>query len=151
MKILPHLDKIGKSYQFFLEKENSNGGFKIKDLADYVGWTEVTAKTYISKKWDTIIEKKGENYFVKNISKYSPEAYRKWMSQANKNSQDPFKPELNEDVERFVIKARESALLALDIYNRPATIFKSEGFVVMMIIAWTSLLHAIFHKKKIKE
>ena len=143
-------DKIGKSYIFFLEKEESNTGFKIEDLTKATGWSEVTAKTYLSKKWDAILEKKGNEYFVKNISKYSKDEYTKLMSQKNKNSQDPFKPELEEDIERLVIKARESALLALDIYNRPATMFKSEGFIVMMIIAWTSLLHAIFHKKGIK-
>lgn len=143
-------DKIGKSYKFFLENEESKKGFTIKELADATGWSEVTAKTYLSKKWDSILEKKGNEYFVKNISKYSKDEYTKLMSQKNKNSQDPFKPELEEDIERLVIKARESALLALDIYNRPATMFKSEGFIVMMIIAWTSLLHAIFHKKGIK-
>lgn len=143
-------DKIGKSYKFFLENEESKKGFTIKELADATGWSEVTAKTYLSKKWDSILEKKGNQYFVKNISKYSKDEYTKLMSQKNKNSQDPFKPELEEDIERLVIKARESALLALDIYNRPATMFKSEGFIVMMIIAWTSLLHAIFHKKGIK-
>ena len=143
-------DKIGKSYVFFLGKEENNQGFTIKDLANATGWSEVTAKTYLSKKWDAILEKNGNEYFVKNISKYSKDEYTKLMSQKNKNSQDPFKPELEEDIERLVIKARESALLALDIYNRPATMFKSEGFIVMMIIAWTSLLHAIFHKKGIK-
>lgn len=142
-------DKIGKSYIFFLEKEESNTGFKIEDLVQATGWSVVTAKTYLSKKWDAVLEKKGREYFVKNLSKYSKDEYTKLMSQKNKHSQDPFKPELDEDIERLVVKARESALLALDIYNRPATMFKSEGFIVMMIIAWTSLLHAIFHKKGI--
>ena len=47
-------------------------------------------------------------------------------------------------------KARESALLAVDIYNKPATSFRSDGYIVMMIIAWTALLHAIFEHDKIK-
>ena len=50
------------------------------------------------------------------------------------------------DVEALVTKAREATLLALDIYNRPATVFRSEGFLVMMVIAWTSILHAIFER-----
>ncbi len=143
-------NKIEKSYRFFLEKEKSKKGFKIAELAKVTGWSEVTAKTYLSKKWDSLLEKRGDEYFVNNISKYNEVEYTKLMSQANKNSQDPFKPGLDEDIERLVIKARESALLALDIYNRPSTMFKSEGFIVMMIIAWTSLLHAIFHKKGVK-
>ncbi|MDY6865855.1 MAG: DUF3644 domain-containing protein [Halobacteriota archaeon] len=47
-------------------------------------------------------------------------------------------------------KARESALLAVDIYNKPATSFRSDGYIVMMIIAWTALLHAIFERDGIK-
>jgi len=47
-------------------------------------------------------------------------------------------------------KARESAILAVEIYNKPSTQFRSGGFIVLMIIAWTSLFHAIFYRKKIK-
>ena len=47
-------------------------------------------------------------------------------------------------------KARDSALLAVEIYNRPGTSFRSGGFIVMMCIAWTSLFHAIFFKRKIQ-
>ena len=47
-------------------------------------------------------------------------------------------------------KAKESALLAVDIYNKPSISFKSSGFIVLMCIAWTSLLHAIFEKQKIR-
>lgn len=47
-------------------------------------------------------------------------------------------------------KAKESALLAIDLYNKPKTDFRSGAYIVLMCIAWTSLLHAIFEKKKIK-
>ena len=46
-------------------------------------------------------------------------------------------------------KAIESAYLAVDIYNRPQTKFRTEGYIVMMIIAWTSLLHSIFEENNI--
>lgn len=39
----------------------------------------------------------------------------------------------------------DSALLAVEIYNKPRTAFRSEGFITMMIIAWTRLFHAYFH------
>ncbi|WP_372932227.1 DUF3644 domain-containing protein [Shewanella putrefaciens] len=51
----------------------------------------------------------------------------------------------------------DSALLAVEIYNKPRTTFRSEGFITMMIMAWTRLFHAHFnntigdkyyHKKK---
>jgi len=47
-------------------------------------------------------------------------------------------------------KARDSAILAVEIYNKPAVQFKSGGFIILMIIAWTSLLHAVFFRDKIK-
>jgi hypothetical protein len=47
-------------------------------------------------------------------------------------------------------KAREAALLAVDNYNRPGTVFRSANYIVLMIIAWTALFHAIFAKRKIK-
>ena len=37
----------------------------------------------------------------------------------------------------------------MDIYNKPRTDFRSGGFVVLMCIAWLSLLHSVFEKKKI--
>jgi len=50
----------------------------------------------------------------------------------------------------LIEKAKESALLAVDIYNKPKTSFRAGGFVVLMCIAWTALLHAIFEKQKKK-
>lgn len=47
-------------------------------------------------------------------------------------------------------KALDSALLAVETYNKPAIKFKSNGYIVLMCIAWTSLFHAIFIRKKIK-
>lgn len=39
----------------------------------------------------------------------------------------------------------DSALLAVEIYNKPRTAFRSEGFITMMVIAWTRLFHAHFN------
>lgn len=47
-------------------------------------------------------------------------------------------------------KARESALLGVETYNRPGTRFRSGGYIVLMCIAWTALFHAIFFKRRIK-
>ncbi|MDD4591647.1 MAG: DUF3644 domain-containing protein [Parabacteroides sp.] len=47
-------------------------------------------------------------------------------------------------------KALDSALLAVETYNKPAIKFKSGGFIVLMCIAWTSLFHAIFFRRGIK-
>jgi len=47
-------------------------------------------------------------------------------------------------------KARESAFLAVETYNRPRTSFRSGGYIVLMCIAWTALFHAIFFKRNVK-
>ena len=46
-------------------------------------------------------------------------------------------------------KAKDSAVLAVDVFNKPKTAFRSGAFIVLMSIAWLSLLHAIFEKQKI--
>ena len=47
-------------------------------------------------------------------------------------------------------KSRESALAAVQIFNNPNISFKSEIYVVLMIISWTYLLHAYYRGKKIE-
>ncbi len=54
------------------------------------------------------------------------------------------------DVKALVEKARETALLAVETYNRPTANFRSGAYVVLMIIAWTSLFHAMFLRKGTK-
>lgn len=44
-------------------------------------------------------------------------------------------------------KARSSALAAVDAYNRPGPRFRTAQYLVLIIIAWTAVFHAIFYKK----
>lgn len=44
--------------------------------------------------------------------------------------------------EELLKKSREAALAAVQVFNNPNVTFKSETYVVLMIIAWTYLLHA---------
>ncbi len=57
---------------------------------------------------------------------------------------------MKREVKQLLQKTKDSALLAIEYYNKPAVSFKSEGFIVMMCIAWTSFFHAYFLKNKIK-
>lgn len=50
------------------------------------------------------------------------------------------------NTQNLLNKSKESCLLAVEIYNKPLVSFKSGGFIVLMIIAWTSLIHAIFER-----
>lgn len=47
-------------------------------------------------------------------------------------------------------KSREAALAAVQVFNNPLITFKSEMFIVNMIIAWTYLLHAYYRSQKIE-
>lgn len=53
-------------------------------------------------------------------------------------------------VQQCLDKSIQSALCAIEIYNKPLVRFRSGGYVTLMVIAWTSLLHALFLKRKIK-
>lgn len=48
---------------------------------------------------------------------------------------------LHPDGDELVIKAREAMLNAIQGYNNPRAVFRSECFIVLAIIAWTYLLH----------
>jgi hypothetical protein len=50
----------------------------------------------------------------------------------------------------LLIKSREAALAAVQIFNSPVITFKSEIFIVLMNIAWTYLLHAYYRRNKIE-
>jgi hypothetical protein len=49
----------------------------------------------------------------------------------------------------LVTKAKESALCAIKVFNDPLIKFKTEAFVVLMVIAWTYLLHGYYRSKGI--
>jgi len=50
----------------------------------------------------------------------------------------------------LLLKSRESALAAVQIFNSPMIAFKSEIFIVLMNIAWTYLLHAHYRREGIE-
>lgn len=143
------VDKFRASYQFFLKMQNEKKTFSSDDIAAETGWSKSTVKTYRTKKWADILINQPNKQFSVDISKYSEDAYIRMMSQNYKQSIEPFKPDLPEPVEELVIKARDSAILSIDIYNRPIAAFRSQGYIVMMIIAWTSLFHAIYENEEV--
>lgn len=50
----------------------------------------------------------------------------------------------------LLAKSREAALCAIRVFNDPHVAFKSETFIVLMIIAWTYLLHAHYRRKGVE-
>lgn len=137
---------ITLSFNFFSNMLKDGSSFSLTDISDHTGWSVSTVRTYRGKKWDEflVVESKGRYKVDAAKFKYTLVEYIRFMSQVQKYSREPSKPVLDEQVNILIQKSRESAILAIDTYNRPATSFRTQGFIVLMIIAWTSLLHAIF-------
>lgn len=49
----------------------------------------------------------------------------------------------------LLAKSREAALNAAQTFNNPLTTFKTETFIVLMVIAWMYLLHAYYRKNQV--
>jgi hypothetical protein len=47
----------------------------------------------------------------------------------------------------LLTKSREAALNAVQTFNNPLSTFKTETFIVLIVIAWTYLLHAYYRSK----
>ena len=50
----------------------------------------------------------------------------------------------------LIAKSREAALCAIRVFNDPYVSFKSETFIVLIVIAWTYMLHAHYRRKRIE-
>lgn len=50
---------------------------------------------------------------------------------------------------RLLAKSRESALAAVRVYNDPMAGYRTDTFIVLMIIAWNSLLQAILERTQV--
>ena len=50
---------------------------------------------------------------------------------------------------RLLAKSRESVLAAVRVYNDPDARFRTETFVVLMVIAWNSLLQAMLERSNV--
>jgi hypothetical protein len=57
---------------------------------------------------------------------------------------------IGKNVRPYLDKAHDSALLAVEVYNKPAIAFRSSGYISLMAIAWTSLFHAIFLRRNVR-
>ncbi|MHB1640058.1 MAG: DUF3644 domain-containing protein [Candidatus Dormibacteria bacterium] len=66
------------------------------------------------------------------------------MAVARKGAKD------HKDSESLVAAAREAALSAVRIYNDPAASFRTQAFIVLMIVAWNGLLQAILRRRSVE-
>ena len=54
---------------------------------------------------------------------------------------------LPQNVKDNIEKCRSAAIAAVEAYNRPGQRFRTAQFLVLIVIAWTALFHAIFYRK----
>ena len=57
---------------------------------------------------------------------------------------------LSRNVKELLDKSIDSATQAISTYNDPRSTFRTGNFTVLMVIAWTSLVHAYFEREKVK-
>lgn len=133
-------DKVDLAYDFLVARERNQESFTVQELAAATGWKVQTCKTYPTKTWSKFISKDGQQYTTLGIKYISKEDFRHVNTQKNLDTIPPSERSIN------LKKAREFALLAVATYNNPFTEFKTFGFIVNIIIAFTSLFHAIFSK-----
>ncbi|HDG7827344.1 TPA: DUF3644 domain-containing protein [Klebsiella quasipneumoniae] len=136
-------DKVDLAYEFLSKMEKKGEAFTIEQLVETTGWAIDTCRTYPSKRWHQYIEKDGSQYTTSGIIYLSKEEFRSVHSQKLQQTTDQSIKGI------FIHKAKEFALLAVSTYNNSYTEFKTYGFIVNIIIAYTSLFHAIFNKKGI--
>lgn len=134
-------EKVDKAHKFLTDKENSGDSFTIGELAAGTGWSTDTCRTYLSKRWHQYIHKDKADYTPLGIIFLSLEEFRAVHSQRLQQVKD------QSEKGRLVKKAKEFALLAVSTYNNPFTEFKTHGYIVNIVIAYTALFHAIFEKK----
>lgn len=143
---MPKRDQIGESYLFLTSRERASEPFSLEELCEATGWSISTPRTYLTKRWPQWVAKVDDRYRTSGLVAIGEDEYRRHMSQRQDVSQEPSRPSLLASVERLVLKAQQSATLAVDVYNRPATQFRTEGYIVLMVVAWTAALHAIFER-----
>jgi len=136
-------EKVDLAYNFLVTKEKQSETFTIDQLEDATGWKSDTCRTYPSKRWHQYVEKDGEQYSSSGITFLSKQEFRAVHSQKLQQTTDFSAKGI------LLHKAKEFTLLAVSTYNNPYTEFKTYGFIVNIVIAYTALLHAIFEKQDI--
>ncbi|MEC7642866.1 DUF3644 domain-containing protein [Idiomarina sp.] len=137
-------DKVDSAYKFLKGKEVSQDSFSLDELAKATGWETGTCKTYVSKRWFQYVHKDQKDFKVSGVAYLSKKEFRAIHSQKLTQLED------QSEQGKLIKKAKEFALLAVSTYNNPFTHFKTHGFIVDLVIAYTALFHAIFEKRGIE-
>jgi len=142
--------KLRKAYDFFKNAEASKLEFTLEELSTATGWSIQTVRSYRSKKWHWFlfeVEKDSNRFISRGFDSLHLTVFFRMHTQRTDADICDLRPRFGQTVDDLVDKARESALLAVQIYNNPLTTFRVHGYITMMNIAFTALFHAIFEYK----
>ncbi len=74
--------QVDKAYTFFLKSFKSGHEFTLDELAQKTGWSVSTVKTYLRKKWVSLLERKNDGYKVTEvITTFNSTTFRQHQSQ----------------------------------------------------------------------
>ncbi|MDL2296067.1 hypothetical protein LJC18_04665 [Lachnospiraceae bacterium OttesenSCG-928-E19] len=129
--------KIENAYNFIAKSKE----FTLPDLVAASGWTSKTAEKSLWKIGD-IVERKGKKYSpIPNFRRRIPlTKFRAAFSQTRLRKAEAVK------TDKLIAKSKNAVLSAVQTYNTPLTTFRTENFIILMTIGFTSLFHAIFEK-----
>jgi|HigsolmetaAR206D_1030411.scaffolds.fasta_scaffold05553_2 Protein of unknown function (DUF3644). len=138
--------QILSAFEFLQSMEDKDQVFTEAELQEASGWSPKTTKANISKKLKPYLIKIRDGFKCCGVRDLGRDGFIRICSQNSEIASNARKPFLIEEVEELVVKARESALAAVQHYNNPLTIFRTGNYLVLMIIAYTALFHAILRR-----
>ena len=142
-------EKIDKAYDFFYHAEISGLRFTLEEICNAAGWKMQTVRNYRSKKWHSFLKMDEDKFYCEGICGVHKNSFARMHSQRADDDSRNLRPRFDERVDVLIDKAKESALLAVQAYNNPLTVFRTPGYLVLMNIAFTALFHAIYEYKGI--
>lgn len=122
----------------------------IKAFIHYAGMKDQEILPYFSRPGRSINHRvigeiRNESHF-KDVEMATEEQLRvfreRWYSYSVKSGKQ-------REIEELVLKARESQIAAIQVFNNPNINFRAETFIVLSVIAWTYLFHAYFKKRSV--
>jgi len=123
--------------------------FTREELQAESGRSQSTAKANLSKKLTKYARRTDNGYVAENLDDVDEESFARTCSQISSNTDDPLRPRFEIHTETLITKSRDAALAAVQVFNNPTATFRTESYIVLMVIAYTSLFHAVFERDHI--
>ncbi|MGN2920300.1 DUF3644 domain-containing protein [Aliivibrio fischeri] len=125
--------QVDKAYEFFNNCYKENQKFSLEELAENTGWSLSTVKTYLRKKWASLVEEMGGEFKVTEvIATFNQTTFRQHQSQ---------KDGVEKLLHQIMLEKSISACIsAIEIYNKPNFEHREETFSILMTNAWELLL-----------